>query len=100
MKFFTLMLCAFIGIFLSGWVLSIVWSWFISSAFNLPEISVATSTVITLLCLYLTHNPEANPCKGEKSPNEVFWYGIGFFIFRPLVFLLSCYIIKIISEAL
>ncbi len=56
----------FIGIvFLSGWVLKVLWGWFMVPATNFHEISLANAIGLTMLVTALKTMP-----KTEDSPNS------------------------------
>jgi hypothetical protein len=54
-------ICIFIaGIILRGWVLSILWSWFIALQFKVQEIQVAHAIGLSLIVSYLTRTPSSS----------------------------------------
>lgn len=57
-----------INIVLSGYVISVLWLWFVVSTFNIAALSVAQAIGLALVVSYLTHqNQEENT---EGSPSE------------------------------
>ncbi len=63
---FTFFIMVFISSIWSGFVFSILWSWFIVSAFSLPEINIPTAIGIALIISYLTHQYDSEESKGKK----------------------------------
>ena len=80
-----------IGCFiLSGYVLSILWAWFITSTFGLPALTIPVAMGIMVVVSYLTKQADFNNQDREdyqKRVNVVM-------IVKPLVALVVGYVIK------
>jgi putative flippase GtrA len=67
----------------SGYVLSILWGWFIAPTFGLPALSVVAAIGVAIVVSYLTNqiHPDGDKKKEwSKKFSEMIGYGIG----RPL----------------
>lgn len=67
---------------LDGWVMSILWRWFMVTAFGLPALSVVAAIGVCI-CIH-SFIATTNNCKQEKQG----WPQIVGGLLRPLVFLL------------
>jgi len=54
MKYITLVLFGIISTIWEGYVLSIVWSWFIASKFDLPELGVVSAIGLIMVAKFVT----------------------------------------------
>jgi hypothetical protein len=86
------------GPILNGWVLSILWDWFIVYQFGLPSISIPVAIGISLTASMLTSRPKLDNTKstGKSNSNlenfaELFGIGFG----TPLLILFLGYIVKL-----
>ena len=82
---------AFVSACWSGYVLSILWGWFMVPVFHLPTLSIPTAIGIALVIGYLTKQDMSNLKKEEDRK----WYSVLFEAFmRPAVSLLVGWIVK------
>lgn len=72
-----------------GFVLSVLWRWFISSLFNLPLLTIPYAIGISTIIGYL------RPYKKTKTDKDDFQELLIAAIVRPLLFLLLGYIIHL-----
>jgi hypothetical protein len=49
-----------VGIILRGWVLSILWAWFIATQFGIQEIQIVHAIGLSLIITYLTKTPSTS----------------------------------------
>jgi hypothetical protein len=60
-------------IIFQGWVLTVLWSWFVAPTFNLPELSIAVaiglSLVVSMFKTYTASNKELT--QNEKLTNAL-----------------------------
>ena len=74
----------------SGYVLTILWGWFIVPAFKLPVLSIPVAIGMTLMIRYLTRGGGSHT---KKEENEE-WYMTFFMAFaKPLVVLFFGWIV-------
>lgn len=70
-------------VILSGWVLSVLWGWFLVPTLDLPQISIVQALGISLVIGYLTH--QYIDCqKPERKKSEEIAAGIIMLIY-PLI---------------
>jgi hypothetical protein len=72
----------------SGFVLSVMWKWFIAGAFGLPQIGVAQAIGVSLVVGMLTHQRPRGD--GDDDFGEAIAYGL----LAPLVVLVAGWIVK------
>lgn len=75
------LLLAFSSIW-SGYVLSVLWDWFMVPTFNLPQLSIPAAIGIAMAMGYLTHQTSTN--KDERDGWEVFGLAVVVAILKPL----------------
>lgn len=68
----------------SGYVLSILWGWFVVPTFGLPSLSVVTAIGIAIVVSYLTHQIYTGR-EEKKEWSEKFADMIGYGILKPLI---------------
>jgi hypothetical protein len=81
-----------VGTILRGWVISILWKWFIVSAFGVPALGIAAAIGVALLVGTMAHqytHTEDNRTDGQKAASAV-----GASILAPLFLLGLGWIIK------
>ncbi|OGL32324.1 hypothetical protein A3F64_03165 [Candidatus Saccharibacteria bacterium RIFCSPHIGHO2_12_FULL_42_8] len=63
---------ALIGIssILNGWVLSILWGWFVVPTFDAPDISVVQAIGLALVVRFLTHSRSIEESDDSMSKEE------------------------------
>jgi hypothetical protein len=57
---------------LRGWVLSVMWGWFIVPAFGLPALSIPIAIGIAMIMSYLTHQIEPDDSSTAKAAGHAF----------------------------
>jgi len=90
----TFIILAILGIILQGWVLSILWSWFIVPLFGLPMLSVSSAISIAIIVGLITHQYNDLDLKG-KSIGEWVGCAISHSIFGPLLVLFIGWIVTL-----
>lgn len=81
------LLCLIPGSIWSGYVLSVLWAWFIVPTFELQAISIPAAIGVSLLVNYLTSkSPQANEGNqsGQSKIAQTFINGLVFMFFSPL----------------
>jgi len=56
---------------LNGWVLSILWGWFIVGLFGLPVLTIAPAIGVGLVVTFLTHQHVENKNRDGDADNEL-----------------------------
>lgn len=79
---------------MNGWVMSILWSWFIVPLFGLPLLSIPQSIGFALVIGILTKN-QTNSNSKDKDTSTLVAEIIGYGVFSPLLFLFMGWIIKL-----
>lgn len=83
-------LITIVGAILDGFVISILWNWFMVPIFDLPSLSIISALGLSLVIAWFTsHN---NTGKNEEVDNKK---AIILFIMRPILFLLIGYIVHL-----
>ena len=81
---------------LNGYVLSVLWGWFMVPTFGLPDLSVAAAVGISLIVRYLTDQHKSSEPKNEgETFGEKFGTAIGIAILAPLFALFFGWIIHL-----
>jgi hypothetical protein len=74
-----------------GWVLTVLWGWFVAPTFNLPELSIATAIGLTLVVgMFKSYNIN----RGEKTTDDKIAEAIGV-VLIPLLFLFFGWIVHL-----
>lgn len=68
-----------VSIVVRGWVLSILWSWFITPVFHAPKLSVAAAAGLSSIVSLLTTN--YGEAQDEEMKKKPFWQKMLFSIF-------------------
>lgn len=76
----------------SGYALSILWGWFIVSAFHLPNLSIPAAIGVAMIVSYMTYH--GTPSDKDKSFSDKMIEGIATGIARPALALFSGWIVK------
>ena len=77
----------------SGYVLSVLWSWFMVPAFGLPTLSIPLAIGIAIIISYMTRDL-TNTEKNKKSASEVLALAIGWAIFKPALALMIGWVVR------
>lgn len=79
----------------SGYVLSVMWNWFLVPAFHMPQISVALAIGITMLVRMITYNPSYEKEKKKESGElaKALTNAVVFSLLYPLLVLAVAYIV-------
>jgi len=72
-----------VGVLLNGFVLSILWGWFIVGVFGLPALTVGQAIGVSMVIGFLTYQQTHDSAK--KSWAEVLSAGLGLAILKPLI---------------
>lgn len=67
----------------SGYVLTILWAWFVVPTFHLPQLSLAAAIGIAIVVKYLTHHVDTH--EDNRSWDDKFAVSIGFALLFPLM---------------
>lgn len=79
---------------LNGWVLSILWGWFISPVFGIPVITVGQAIGLAMVVSYLTYqHVDSNTRKNDKT--EFYVNIMVAVLLRPLITLGIGYIVHL-----
>jgi hypothetical protein len=78
-----------LNVILTGWVLSILWAWFIVPVFSAPALSIPYALGVALVVGMMTHQP--NRAKDERKWYEIIAHELG----DPIVILVMGYIIRL-----
>lgn len=81
-----------IGTILRGWVLSILWKWFIVSAFGLPALSISAAIGVSIVASLLTFQYIYS--RDDRSDSEKIAGGLGVSIGAPLLILAMGWVVK------
>lgn len=73
---------------LSGWVLSVLWGWFIVPAFHLPALSIPAAIGVSLIAGKLTHQFQHEPENAKP------WKVLAFGILSPFMTLAMGYVVR------
>jgi len=76
-----------VGIIWRGYVLSIVWAWFMVGTFGLPALSVAQAIGVALVGSALTHRYVPSTKGGSLEP-------IADMVFAPLLILAAAWVVR------
>jgi len=86
---FVIGLAAFlVAVLLEGYVLSVLWGWFIVPVFSAPRLTVAYAIGLALLVGMLTHRVR----KPEDTPETPFFLAMS--VINPVIFLVIGWIVK------
>jgi len=75
-----------------GYVLSVLWGWFIVPVFHLPVLSIATAIGLCLIITFLTHQPNSKD-DSEDSAWDSFTSSIRIAFLGPLMALFAGWIL-------
>ena len=53
-----------VGSMWKGYVLTILWAWFVVPTFSLPELAIAPAIGLAMVVSYLTHQSDASKVSG------------------------------------
>lgn len=80
---------------LNGWVLSILWSWFIVPYFSLPKISIAIAIGISLIVAMLTHQESNKKEDKEETLTSIVITMLIKAIATPAIFLVFGWVVHL-----
>ena len=69
-----------------GYVLTVLWAWFVVPIFGLPVLSLAPAIGISLMVSFLTHQSDATTAK-EGTPTDRFAKSVSHALIAPAVVL-------------
>lgn len=90
----TIVVSAALGIIWYGYVLSIIWGWYIAPTFGLPTLNIPTAFGIALIFRYMGPSTESTTDVKDKSWREVISGAIVKIFGGPAIALLFAWIIK------
>ena len=76
-----------------GYVLSILWGWFVVPTFHLPQLSIVAAIGIAMVVSYLTHQTSMG--KDEREGWDAFGYTKAITIINPLIALFFGWIVHL-----
>ena len=83
-----------VGAIINGWVLSILWEWFIAPVFNLPSLSLPLAIGLALVISYLTY--QNIDCKPKESDDgDAVIKLVMVMVLRPLLVLFFGWVIHL-----
>lgn len=77
-----------------GWVLTILWKWFIVSTFNAPALGIAQGIGLSLTIGFLTNKYKPTESQSKKSFSENLTEGLIGAVIQPSLVLLFGWIVK------
>ena len=87
-------LTAFGAIF-NGYVLSVLWGWFVVPTFGAHSLGIVPAIGISMVASYLTHQPRHASKKEEQSFSDTIIEGIGMAVLEPSFALLFGWIVHL-----
>jgi len=84
-----------LGMVLSAWVITIMWSWFVVPVFALPLLTKAQALGLSLLVGYITWQYTNTNSDSESGPWKWFGRAVGLAIFRPLLVLAISWVVHL-----
>ena len=80
----------------SAWVLTILWRWFVTPAFGLPQLNVITAIGVMLIVRFVTFNPDSINLRQERDEVEVRLLKLFVAFLNPVVALAVGWVFKAI----
>lgn len=87
MIFLTGLINIILGSLWRGYVLSVLWSWFMVTTFNLPELAVFPAMGVSLVILYMTYHHKPNLVEDNRSDAHKILESFLIIFLYPLVIL-------------
>ena len=84
-----------VGAILNGYVLTILWGWFIIPTFHLPPLSIPAAIGIAMVASYLTHQYAPDVEEKERSTGEKILRTALTIVLRPVSVLGIGYIVHL-----
>lgn len=84
-----------IGVIMGGYVLSVMWGWFIVPVFDAPPLSVPVAIGVALVIGYLTDHTRTIAKEKNKGIEEAVEELVVWSIIQPLAYLVLGYIIHL-----
>lgn len=78
---------------MTGWVLSVLWGWFIVPVFSVPHLSVGTAIGLSLVVDILVRQRKSSSEKKELS--DIIIEAVSYAILSPLLVLFIGWIVKL-----
>jgi len=82
-----------VGVLLKGYVLTVLWGWFVVTTFGLPALSLASAIGIALTVSFLTHQVIEQQEKKRDIADSVV-HSVGVTVLHPLLALLMGWIVQ------
>lgn len=95
--FLLFMIAVVVGTIVNGWVLSILWGWFVVPLFNLAPLTIPYAIGISTIFSMFIRRPESskNDKKYENDDLTKIIESIGYALFSPFVVLFVAYIVTL-----
>lgn len=77
----------------SGYVLSIIWAWFIVSVFELPNLSIASAIGLSIVIRFMTYQYSYSDFNSDDNAMERFIHSIFFSALFPALALFTGWIV-------
>jgi len=82
-----------LSVTLSGYTLSVLWDWFIVSAFSIESLSVPSAIGLALIMSYTTYQYSENETKDDTPQSERLGKAVFMAIIRPSIALLTGWVV-------
>ena len=84
------------GTFLNGWVLNVLWQWFIVETFGLPAISLGQAIGLGMIVNFLTYQYQYQSLKAPENNNfsTVLTLALFLGLFRPLFVVAIAWLVR------
>jgi hypothetical protein len=83
-----------VGALMNGWVLSILWGWFVLPLFGLPSLSIPKAIGLALVVGVLTKQDTQSESSNKETSNPIMAL-IARAVFAPLFVLLIGWVVKL-----
>jgi hypothetical protein len=78
-----------------GYVLTILWAWFIVPVFHLPALGIVAAIGFSLMITFLTYHHQREDQADTRSAGEQFGQGMMIALIWPLIYLGMGYLIQL-----
>lgn len=85
----------FVDSIFTGYVLSVLWRWFVVPIFNLPQLPIVHAIGISLLVIYLTQETQKPDEDDERSATEKIAGGVAASIVKPAFILFFGWVVHL-----
>lgn len=81
-----------VGSVFSGWVLSVMWEWFIVPTFDAPSLSIPVAIGLAMIVTFMTYQPQPT---NDKELDEQVISALVTSIGKPLIYLGMGYVVTL-----